>query len=91
MQSRSVVPAGAGSSSLSGIRTTWTQDPIDGPWRGQAQYRAHGTPQDATIQASDEGLSVMLDEPGHGVAPGQTVVVYDGDRVVGSAVIAEAR
>ena len=33
----------------------------------------------------------MLDEPGHGVAPGQTVVVYDGDRVVGSAVIAEAR
>ena len=76
---------------LTGIRTTWTGAPVEGPWRGQAQYRAHGTPQDATIEAVDGGLRVSLDEPAHGVAPGQTVVVYDGDRVVGSAVIAGAR
>ena len=76
---------------LTGIRPSWTAAAVEGPWRGQAQYRAHGVPQDATIEASDGVLSVLLDEPGHGVAPGQTVVVYDGDRVVGSAVIAEAR
>lgn len=76
--------------SFSGIRTTWTQEPVEGPWRGKAQYRAHGLAQDATIEVTDGGLTVSLDEPASGVAPGQTVVVYDGDRVVGSAVIAEA-
>ncbi len=75
---------------LVGIRGTWTEEPVAGSWRGQAQYRAHGTPQDATITAVDGGLHVALDEPASGVAPGQTVVVYDGDRVVGSAIIAEA-
>ncbi|MDO5677373.1 MAG: tRNA 2-thiouridine(34) synthase MnmA [Propionibacteriaceae bacterium] len=76
---------------LRGIRPTWTEAPIEGPWRGQAQYRAHGIPQEATITLEDCGLRVGLDEPASGVAPGQTVVVYDGSRVVGSAVIAEAR
>ena len=77
-------------SHLRAIRPTWTGDPVDGPWRGQAQYRAHGIPQDATIELVGDELLVSLDEPAGGVAPGQTVVVYDGDRVVGSAVIAEA-
>lgn len=76
--------------SFTGIRPTWTGRAIIGPWRGQAQYRAHGAPQDATIEAVGEQLLVALDEPASGVAPGQTVVVYEGDRVVGSAVIAEA-
>ncbi|MCG6566350.1 tRNA 2-thiouridine(34) synthase MnmA [Tessaracoccus sp. ZS01] len=77
--------------SLRGIRPTWTESPIEGRWRGHAQYRAHGIPQDATISLLDGDLVVALDEPASGVAPGQTVVVYDGSRVVGSAVIAEAR
>ncbi|MFT3886911.1 MAG: tRNA 2-thiouridine(34) synthase MnmA [Arachnia sp.] len=76
---------------LTGIRPTWTGDPVDGPWRGQAQYRAHGVPQDATIEVVDGRLVVALDEPAVGVAPGQTVVVYVRDRVVGSAVIEDAR
>jgi tRNA-specific 2-thiouridylase len=75
---------------LRGIRPTWTGEPVVGPWRGQAQYRAHGTPHDATVEAVGDGLVVALDQPASGVAPGQTVVVYEGDRVVGSAVIAEA-
>ena len=76
---------------LRAIRATWTGEPVVGPWRGQAQYRAHGTPHVATIEAVDGGVVVALDEPASGVAPGQTVVVYERDRVVGSAVIAEAR
>ncbi|HJE51403.1 MAG TPA: tRNA 2-thiouridine(34) synthase MnmA [Tessaracoccus flavescens] len=75
---------------LRGIRPSWTEDEVAGPWRGFAQYRAHGIPQPATIEVTDGAMTVALDEPASGVAPGQTVVVYDGDRVVGSAVIAEA-
>ena len=75
---------------LAGIRPTWTGVRPDGPWRGRAQYRAHGVAQAATIETAGDTLTVSLDEPASGVAPGQTVVVYDGDRVVGSAVIAEA-
>ena len=75
---------------LTGIRPTWTEGPVEGSFRGRAQYRAHGVAQEATVVATDKGLSVELDEPASGVAPGQTVVVYSGDRVVGSAVISEA-
>lgn len=57
---------------------------------GLAQYRAHGAVHEATISTLGGELLVELDEPASGVAPGQSVVVYDGDRVVGSAVIAEA-
>ncbi|QXT64092.1 tRNA 2-thiouridine(34) synthase MnmA [Tessaracoccus palaemonis] len=92
--SRTVVVGSRGElavDTLTGIRVTWTGDPVLGPWRGQAQYRAHGVPQDATIEATGDGLVVALDAPASGVAPGQSVVLYDGDRVVGSAVIAEAR
>ena len=42
------------------------------------------------VLTSDYPDCFALDEPASGVAPGQTVVVYEGDRVVGSAVIAEA-
>ncbi|TRY17424.1 tRNA 2-thiouridine(34) synthase MnmA [Tessaracoccus rhinocerotis] len=75
---------------LRGIRPTWTQHPVEGPWRGQAQYRAHGTPVDATISLQAGELVVELDEPATGIAPGQSVVVFDGDRVVGSATLAES-
>ncbi|MDQ7992720.1 MAG: tRNA 2-thiouridine(34) synthase MnmA [Propionicimonas sp.] len=77
-------------SSLSGIRPTWTEVPVDGPWRGLAQWRAHSEPMPATIAASADGVQVDLDQPAHGIAPGQAVVYYDGDRVVGSATIARA-
>ena len=75
---------------LTAIRPTWTGQPVEGPWRGAAQYRAHGAPQPATIEQVGAALVVHFDDPAHGIAPGQTVVTYDGDRVVGSAVIAEA-
>nr|WP_255622211.1 tRNA 2-thiouridine(34) synthase MnmA [Tessaracoccus sp. OS52] len=78
-------------STLRGIRPTWTQHPVEGPWRGQAQYRAHGAPADATISRRAGELVVELDEPATGIAPGQSVVVFDGDRVVGSATLADAR
>jgi len=36
-------------------------------------------------------MQVELDTPAHGIAPGQAVVSYDGDRVIGSATIESTR
>lgn len=76
---------------MEGIRATWTQGVVPGPWRGLAQIRAHGEAMPATISFADDRLRVQLDSPAMGVAPGQAVVVYDGGRVVGSATIASTQ
>ncbi|NLT28838.1 MAG: tRNA 2-thiouridine(34) synthase MnmA [Propionibacterium sp.] len=76
---------------LTGIRLTWTQHPVTEPWQGEVQVRAHGEPVPARIAVRGEHLEVELDEPLVGVAPGQAVVCYDRDRVVGSATIAATR
>lgn len=76
---------------MNGIRLTWAQQPVLEPWQGMVQVRAHGDPVPARINASAEGLSVELDEPLVGVAPGQAVVCYDDNRVVGSATIETTR
>ncbi len=57
------------------------------PMRCLAQVRAHGeaVPGEAALDAGT--LVVRLDVPLEGVAPGQAVVLYDGDRVVGSATV----
>lgn len=72
---------------LTGIRPTWTGAPRPGPWRGFAQVRAHGEPMPARFDHHDDSLHVTLDEPATGIAPGQAVVCYDEDVVIGSATI----
>jgi tRNA-specific 2-thiouridylase len=52
------------------------------------RYRSPAVP--ATVESTDAGFDLHLDEPAYGVAPGQTAVLYDGDAVVGSGVIASA-
>jgi tRNA-specific 2-thiouridylase len=55
------------------------------------QVRAHGGLAPALVEPGPAGLQVRLDEPLRGVAPGQTVALYDpdpgGDIVLGSATI----
>ncbi len=63
---------------------TWTAgDP--GETELTAQYRAHGEPVSATLN----GSTLIFHEPQRAVAPGQTVAFYDGDLVLGGALIAE--
>lgn len=49
-----------------------------------AQVSAHGVPRRARV----DGTAVVFDEPGRRVAPGQSVVLYDDDVVVGGGVAA---
>jgi tRNA-specific 2-thiouridylase len=60
-----------------------------GDHRGFVQIRAHGAPLPATYSYHDGFLTASLDEPLLGLATGQAMVIYDGDRVVASATICE--
>jgi tRNA-uridine 2-sulfurtransferase len=76
---------------IEGIRPNWCIG--SGPSEsvtGTAQLRAHGIALPATATVIGDRLVVDLHEPATGVAPGQSVVVYDGTRVVGSATIASS-
>jgi tRNA-specific 2-thiouridylase len=53
-----------------------------------AQVRAHGQEYAATAWAEGGRVEVRLDDRIRGVAPGQSVVLYEGTRVIGSATIA---
>jgi tRNA-specific 2-thiouridylase len=60
------------------------------PLDGLVQVRAHGEPVRCTASCEGDQLVVHLAEPIRAVAPGQAMVLYDGDRVVGSATINRA-
>ena len=72
---------------MEAIRPSFAGPEVLGSWRGMVQLRAHGAPVPALIGARADQLTVTLDHPATGVAPGQAVVCYDGDRVVGAATI----
>jgi len=72
---------------INAVRPTWTSRAVDAAWSGQVQVRAHGQPLKAAVHVVDEHLEVLLDDAAAGIAPGQTVVLYAGSRVVGSATI----
>ena len=61
------------------------------PFRGSAQLRAHGDVHCCTADVVDSALVVSFVDRPRGIAPGQTVVLYEDDRVVGSATITSTR
>ena len=60
------------------IDLKWMAEPVDRPLLAQAS--AHGVVRPCRIQGSE----VIWDEPARRVAPGQSVVLYEGDEVVGA-------
>jgi tRNA-specific 2-thiouridylase len=70
--------------SLTADRTNWLVDMPTAPFRCHAKIRYNSRLAPATAEVFDGGrLSVAFDEPQYGVAPGQAVVCYDQDRVLG--------
>lgn len=70
--------------SLTANRLNWLIDAPTGPLtcRTQIRYRHTAAPAVATI-IEDDLLHIDFDDPQFGVAPGQAVVLYDGDQVLG--------
>ncbi|MCC9173152.1 tRNA 2-thiouridine(34) synthase MnmA [Arthrobacter sp. zg-Y179] len=91
---------------MRGIKISWAGLPIPEiaartTFQCMVQVRAHGDPVAATgwmedvadeaTGATREELVVRLAEPMRGVAPGQSMVLYQGTRVLGQATIDSAR
>ncbi len=61
---------------------------IEQPMRVKAKIRYRQTEQPATVeQTGPDDLKVVFDEPQRAVTPGQALVLYDGDTVVGGGTI----
>ena len=70
----------------------WVSIPCPtGAIRGEAKIRhsRHGAPAEAQV-LRDGRVRVRFDTPQRAVTPGQSVVLYDGDMVLGGGIIAEA-
>jgi tRNA-uridine 2-sulfurtransferase len=63
---------------------TWTGEPLPEGTAVEVQTSAHGHP----LHGTWAGTAVRLDIPARRVAPGQSVVAYLGDRVIGGGVAA---
>jgi tRNA-specific 2-thiouridylase len=73
-----------GRSELTAGECNWLADPPSNAFRCEAKIRYNAAPAAATAELLPQSrLHVQFDEPRHGVAPGQAVVLYDGERVLG--------
>jgi len=72
---------------ITGDHARWCGRAPEGVVSVGAQVRAHGEEVPATAWADGDNVEVRLERRIRGVAPGQSVVLYDGTRVVGSATI----
>ena len=66
-------------------------DRLDGPIRAGAKIRYSPREVMATVeQIGEDRVRLVFDEPQRAAAPGQAVVFYDGDTVIGGAAIEKA-
>jgi len=70
-------------------RASWCGPAAEAGTRVGVQVRAHGQEVPGTVVAVDDDgdVEVVLDRALRGVAPGQTLAMYEGTRVVGSATL----
>lgn len=60
---------------------------LDEKLRAKAKIRYHHTEQPATTSMENGKLRVVFDEPQRAITKGQSVVIYEGDTVVGGGII----
>jgi tRNA-specific 2-thiouridylase len=70
-------------SSLTATDCNWLVDPPASDFSCLAQIRYNSDASAANARWDGQRLHVTFTDPRHGVAPGQAVVIYDGERVLG--------
>jgi tRNA-specific 2-thiouridylase len=70
--------------SLRASGVSWISEQPDLPARVEAQIRYRHRAAPASVIGAGAGrIEVTFDEPQNAITPGQAVVLYDGDRVLG--------
>ena len=64
---------------------------LEAPLRVYAKTRYSQKEQPATLHPIENGVKVVFDEPQRAITPGQAVVFYDGDIVVGGGIISNKK
>jgi tRNA-specific 2-thiouridylase len=64
--------------------------PVDGPFEAEVRVRYRGGDVPAAVEHTGDRLRVEFRSPQRGVAPGQSVVVYRGQELLGGARIVES-
>ncbi|MGQ0668238.1 MAG: tRNA 2-thiouridine(34) synthase MnmA [Actinomycetota bacterium] len=74
-------------------RASWVvgESPSGGPFEAEVRLRYRGDDVPAVVETDGDRLHVEFRVPQRGVAPGQSVVFYRGDELLGGARIVEAR
>ena len=76
------------SAGLTACDINWVSLPgLEEPMRIKAKTRSRQKEESATVYPDGENIRVIFDEPQRAITPGQTVVMYDGDAVVGGGTI----
>ena len=70
---------------LRASRAVWHTDSLPEGLEGQIRYRSQ--PVGCRVKRDGERVEVQFDAAVHAVTPGQVIAFYDGDVVVGRAII----
>jgi tRNA-specific 2-thiouridylase len=68
------------------VTLTGSRPPRAG-FRADVKFRYRSLPSPATVHLSGDGASIEFDRPQRALTPGQSIVFYDGDEVLGGGVI----
>ena len=78
---------------LEADRVSWVSGapPAEGAFEGQAQVRSSGDPVPSVVRAREDGsVTIEFRAAQRGIAPGQSVVLYRGDELLGGGRILTA-
>lgn len=73
--------------SLTATNLNWIIPPLEKEFKAQAKIRSTQQPFDVLVKCIDDSIEVIFDDYQKSIAIGQSVVLYDGDKVLGGGLI----
>lgn len=70
---------------------SWIVEPIESEFRCQAKIRSTQQPTGVEVKVDGDKITVKFDDMQKSIAKGQSVVLYDGDILIGGGIISEIK